>query len=556
MKDRIPVYPGRIQLVPSPADDDLFILTRADDPTQEGTPLNKASLLSDATAALIGLTGSDPTVNDALAYLGGYYSRIHSGTAAPGLDTPAKRGDIYVQDNGGGRRYIYVCDAVGDKPVDLGEQWERGSLVASGVTNSAASYRIRTDAVFVPAGTKFSAASGFRFYLAFMNNAREYTGNAGWNTTYTMTDGKLTRIVVARTTDNTSETADIATFSAALSITADGSHWTAMGAAREVEKEIVITSSSVFNVPADLRGSVTIRAFGGGAGGSTTSGGYGGGGGHMAVWTGTLTAKRYDVTIGRGGAAGSDGGATSFGSLVTANGATGQDGGSGGGGGGVTGTYPAGTNDAGDGSYGGGGGGGNLSAGGDGGTYGGGGGGGGHINSGTYSQYRGGSGKSGAYTSSTPTSGTGCGTGGAGYAANGGAASSSHGSSGGAGQNTNGLSLPFEGSGSAGSYGDRGGGGGGGYGGNGGAGSNSGGGGGGYGAAGGSGSTLGGGGGGGFGGKGGNGGSAGGGGGGGYGLSGNGGNAGQPGGIAAGGGCGAAGGNGIVIITYTGVEVV
>jgi hypothetical protein len=40
----------------------------ADEPTQEGTPLNKANLLSDTTAAALGLTG-DPTVNDALAGL-------------------------------------------------------------------------------------------------------------------------------------------------------------------------------------------------------------------------------------------------------------------------------------------------------------------------------------------------------------------------------------------------------------------------------------------------------------------------------------------------------
>lgn len=35
-----------------------------------GTPLNKANLLTDATATAIGLTGSNPTVNDALAAIG------------------------------------------------------------------------------------------------------------------------------------------------------------------------------------------------------------------------------------------------------------------------------------------------------------------------------------------------------------------------------------------------------------------------------------------------------------------------------------------------------
>ena len=43
-------------------------LLLADEPTEAGTVLNKATLLSDSTAAAIGLTG-DPTVNDALAKL-------------------------------------------------------------------------------------------------------------------------------------------------------------------------------------------------------------------------------------------------------------------------------------------------------------------------------------------------------------------------------------------------------------------------------------------------------------------------------------------------------
>lgn len=41
-------------------------LLLADEPTEAGTALNKANLLSDATAAALGLSG-DPTVNDAFA---------------------------------------------------------------------------------------------------------------------------------------------------------------------------------------------------------------------------------------------------------------------------------------------------------------------------------------------------------------------------------------------------------------------------------------------------------------------------------------------------------
>lgn len=58
MQDRVPLYPGRVTLTPVSGQANTFDLTRADQPTQEGTPLNKASLLKDATAALFGKTNA------------------------------------------------------------------------------------------------------------------------------------------------------------------------------------------------------------------------------------------------------------------------------------------------------------------------------------------------------------------------------------------------------------------------------------------------------------------------------------------------------------------
>lgn len=69
MKDRVPLYPGRVKLTPVSGQENTYDMVRADEPTQEGTPLNKASLLTDATAALFGL-GSDAVPDDALRLLG------------------------------------------------------------------------------------------------------------------------------------------------------------------------------------------------------------------------------------------------------------------------------------------------------------------------------------------------------------------------------------------------------------------------------------------------------------------------------------------------------
>ena len=66
MKDRVPTYPGRVRLIPVAGQENTYDIVRADEPQQEGTPLNKATLLDDTTAEKLGLTG-DPTVSQALA---------------------------------------------------------------------------------------------------------------------------------------------------------------------------------------------------------------------------------------------------------------------------------------------------------------------------------------------------------------------------------------------------------------------------------------------------------------------------------------------------------
>ena len=74
MQDREPTYPGRVTLTPVYGLANTSDMERADQPLQEGTPLNKASLLKDATAALFGL-GTDAVPDDALHLL----SRFQSG---------------------------------------------------------------------------------------------------------------------------------------------------------------------------------------------------------------------------------------------------------------------------------------------------------------------------------------------------------------------------------------------------------------------------------------------------------------------------------------------
>lgn len=51
MLDRVPTKPGRMLITPENGGAPYYAtVTRADEPVQEGTPLNKNTLLSDATA--------------------------------------------------------------------------------------------------------------------------------------------------------------------------------------------------------------------------------------------------------------------------------------------------------------------------------------------------------------------------------------------------------------------------------------------------------------------------------------------------------------------------
>ena len=50
MKDRVSRYPGRIKLIPVDKNNGIYDVVRADEPTQEGTPLNTANLFSSTTS--------------------------------------------------------------------------------------------------------------------------------------------------------------------------------------------------------------------------------------------------------------------------------------------------------------------------------------------------------------------------------------------------------------------------------------------------------------------------------------------------------------------------
>ena len=76
MKDRVSLYPGRVKLTPVSGQENTYDMVRADEPTQEGDPLSKATFLKDDTAALFGL-GTDAVPDDLFKLLSGLRAVIH-----------------------------------------------------------------------------------------------------------------------------------------------------------------------------------------------------------------------------------------------------------------------------------------------------------------------------------------------------------------------------------------------------------------------------------------------------------------------------------------------
>ena len=71
MYDRVSTYPGRVKLTPVQGQANVYDMVRADQPTNEGMPLSKSTLLPDSVAAKFGLDAS-AAPKDVLDFLGQY----------------------------------------------------------------------------------------------------------------------------------------------------------------------------------------------------------------------------------------------------------------------------------------------------------------------------------------------------------------------------------------------------------------------------------------------------------------------------------------------------
>lgn len=99
MKDRAPTYPGRVKLTPVEGQENKYTLEWADEPVQEGTPLNKATLLADTVAAMLGMTQDDPTVSDAFLYIYQNFAKMTVANREPTAEDIGCPGHLWLNTN-------------------------------------------------------------------------------------------------------------------------------------------------------------------------------------------------------------------------------------------------------------------------------------------------------------------------------------------------------------------------------------------------------------------------------------------------------------------------
>lgn len=175
MQDRVPLYPGRVVLTPVSGQANTYDMTRADQPTQEGTPLNKASLLKDATAALFDL-GSDAVPDDmlnALAHTGDLH--VWKRTQNGQVDYPVSPNPNAYQEGTSGNITIEYAGQLGGKA-----RIEVGSYVGTGTSGEANPNVIQTDAqariVYIFADNVSNNTTDLGIFIRGMARGFRWTG--------------------------------------------------------------------------------------------------------------------------------------------------------------------------------------------------------------------------------------------------------------------------------------------------------------------------------------------------------------------------------------------
>lgn len=125
-----------------------------------------------------------------------------------------------------------------------GLMWSRGTIGNSGIDGSIL-YRIYTTNILTLSyNLNVIALTGFRFTIQTYNADGSYISGTGWRTNETITAGTHFRLVVGRTTEDTSEVADLLTFAKGIRNSTNYSYLVTSQDNRSVDSARALTMSN------------------------------------------------------------------------------------------------------------------------------------------------------------------------------------------------------------------------------------------------------------------------------------------------------------------------
>lgn len=197
MLDRVPTKPGRVLITPEDGSAAFYAtMTRADEPTQEGNPLNKITLLRDATAALFDFD-AQAVPDDIFRFLGKYnqhwWSVLHGEASIGYLEKLTEiDDDIVINDVGVSRTIQYSKEISIDQsngsatlvgPVDLELDPGKTEAAAKAAANTLAAlapvyitntYENSTQIYYIPEGATIGSYASSSFTIRYYNDDGKY----------------------------------------------------------------------------------------------------------------------------------------------------------------------------------------------------------------------------------------------------------------------------------------------------------------------------------------------------------------------------------------------
>lgn len=157
MRDRVSRYPGRVRLAPVAGQENVFDVTHADEPIEEGSLLNKANLLPDNVCGQLGIANTSE-LKDALAAL---RNLITTATVVTGLYTGDGKEERDINLGFYPRAVILLRQELNVKDVWASDTYTYGGLALR--TSEA-------QVVFTDAAAVSIVNTGFRVYQKIVHS--------------------------------------------------------------------------------------------------------------------------------------------------------------------------------------------------------------------------------------------------------------------------------------------------------------------------------------------------------------------------------------------------